>query len=272
MRYRACFLLVTAFFVTMNVLLWRSEFGGRGHLGTPVPAQLVWEKVLTSPDNSFLEIRHHGVKIGRAHWAANIIEELPDEEALFDELSPEGMVKQLTGYDLDFDGSVSLDDLTRLRFNFNLKLATNQSWREMSFKLSMKPVSWEVQASALTQSAHFSMEEDAERIERSFTFADLKNPEKLIRELGGPALPAALAAFGVPLPSANTNAPLSMALRWEAHHDRLKLGSNQIRVYRLEARLFDRFKATLFVSPVGEILRMELPDEIILANDALTTL
>ena len=57
-----------------------------------------------------------------------------------------------------------------------------------------------------------------------------------------------------------------------AYHSGLKVGSNFIRVYRLEARLFDRLKATLFVSPVGEILRMELPGEIVLMNDALTTI
>jgi len=271
MRYRVYFLLVTAFFVTMNVLLWRSEFGGRGQAGTPVPAALVWEKVLTSPDNSFLEIRHHGVKIGRAHWAASIGEELALETENFEELAPEGMVKRLTGYSLDFDGTISLDDLSRLRFNLNLKLDTNQNWREFSLKLSMKPMSWEVQSSAEKQTVRFIAEEDAEKTERTYAFADLRNPEKLIRELGGPMLPGALAAFGVPLPQANPGS-VSLALKWEAHNDRLKVGSNQIRVYRLEARLFDRFKATLFVSPVGEILRMELPDEIILTNDALTTL
>ena len=53
MRFRITFLIVTAFFVTMNVLLWRSEYGARGHQGSPLPSELVWEKVLTSPDNSF---------------------------------------------------------------------------------------------------------------------------------------------------------------------------------------------------------------------------
>src|SRR6185295_17083119 len=117
MRYRVYLLLVTAFFITMNVLLWRSEFGGRGHLGAPIPAELVWEKVLTSPDNSFLEIRHHGVKIGRAQWAASIGEEVATGKVIPDELPPEGMVKTLTGYSINFDGTVSLDDLSRLRFD-----------------------------------------------------------------------------------------------------------------------------------------------------------
>lgn len=271
MRYRAFVILVTAFFVTMNVLLWRSEFGARGRLGAPVPAEVVWEKVLTSPDNSWLEIRHHGVKIGRAHWVASIGEENAAESLVSDELPPEGMVKVLTGYSLDFDGNVSLEDLTRLRFNFNLRLDTNQNWKDITLKLTVKPFSWEVQASEEKKTVRFVTEDDEASRDRTFTFADLRNPEKVLRELGGPTLPAALAAFGLPLQQAQPGA-VTLGLKWEAHNDRLKIGNNPVRVYRLEARLLERYKAVLFVSPVGEILRMELPDEIVLTNDALTTL
>ncbi len=84
-------------------------------------------------------------------------------------------------------------------------------------------------------------------------------------------LPGALAAMGLSFPQASAS-PASLALKWEAHNDRLKIGNNLVRVYRLEARLFERLKASLFVSPVGEILRLELPDEIVMTNDALTNL
>jgi len=270
MRYRAYFLLVTAFFITMNVLLWRSEFAGRGSLGAPVPADLVWEKVLTSPDHSYLEIRHHGVKIGRAQWAASIGEEAATGKVLSDEPPPEGMVKALSGYSISFDGAVSLDDLSRLRFDLNVKLDTNQNWRTLDVKFTVKPFSWEIQTSAEKQTLRFYAEGD-ERIDRTFTFADLRNPDKIVRELGGPALPGALAALGLPLPQ--TDSPsASLALKWEARNDRLEVRDNLIRVYRLEARLFERLKATLFVSPVGEILRLELPDEIVMINEALINL
>lgn len=270
MRYRVYFLLVTAFFITMNVLLWRSEFGSRSRLGAPVPAELVWEKVLTSPDHSNLEIRHHGVKIGRAQWAASIGEAVSDSPMLTDELPPEGMVKALTGYSLSFDGAVSLEDLTRLRFDLNVKLDTNQNWRTFGVKFSVKPFSWEVRSSAEKQTLQFVAEGD-EPIDRTFTFADLRNPEKIVRELGGPVLPGALAALGLPLTPAGSSSS-TLALKWEARNDRLDVRDNLIRVYRLEARLFERLKATLFVSPVGEILRLELPDEIVMMNEALIDL
>lgn len=267
MRFRLYFLLVTTFFLTMNVLLWRSEFGGHGHLGAPVPAELVWEKVLTAPDNSNMEIRHHGVKIGTARWVASIGEEVPTGKVISDELPPEGMVKALTSYSISFDGAVSLDNLSRLRFDLNLKLDTNQNWQTMGLKFTVKPFSWEIQSSAVEQTLRFLAEGD-EKIDRTFSFADLRNPDKIVRELGGPALPGTLAALGLPLPRANPSSA-SLALKWEARHDRIEIRNNLIRVYRLEARLFERLKATLFVSPVGEILRLELPDEIVMINEAL---
>jgi len=270
MRYRVYFALVTVFFITMNVLLWRSEYAGRNHPGAPVPADLVWEKVLTSPDTSHLEVRHRGVKVGRAHWAASISEEVSTDIEFPEEFPPEGMVKRPTGYSLSFDGNVSLEDLTRLRFDFTLRLDTNQNWREMTLKFAVKPFSWEIQSSAETQTLRLITDAD-EKIDRTFAFADLRNPEKIARELGGPVLPGALAAMGLPLPRDTGMSP-AQVLKWEARNDRLKIRNNLVRVYRLEAQLFDRFKATLYVSPVGEILRLDLPGEIAMINDALINL
>ena len=272
MRYRLFFLTVTAFFVTMNVLLWRAEFGARSRYGSPVPAETVWEKILTCPDNSWLEIRRKGTKIGRAIWSANIGEALSPSKVLNDELPPEGMIQHLASYTLDFDGQLSLDELSRPRFHCNLKLGTNQNWQELSLRITLKPFAWSLLASEALQSVTFSAEDDEGRTERVISFTDLQNPEKLLRDLGGATLPATLAAFGVRLPQPGRTNSLDVGLKWEARNDWLKVGRNPVRVYRLEARLFDLYRATLFVSPVGEILRVELPDEIVLVNDALVTL
>src|SRR5262245_10696628 len=183
MRYRFFLLVVTAFFITMNVLLWRSEFGARHRYGAPVPAETVWEKVLTCPDNSFLEIRHKGGKIGRAAWTANIGEALSSSKILNDELPPEGMIQQLAGYTLDFDGNVTLEELSRARFHCNLKLDTNQNWQELTLKVSLRPFSWAVHASEPLQTVTLTAEDDEGRNERVLTFADLRSPDKLLREL-----------------------------------------------------------------------------------------
>ena len=279
MRYKIYFLVVTAFFVTMNVLLWRSEFSARGRFGTPLPPETVWEKVLTSPDSSHLEVRHKGVKIGLAHWEARISEAPAATLLNTDDLPPEGMVKRVTGYSLHFDSTVSLDDLSRLRIDWTLQLATNQTWQELTLKLILKPTTatWEFHASAETQTLRFRAEDEEGRREQIFAFSDLQNPEKLARAIGGPLMPTLLAALGLPMNPPPQGKPpsapnLSLGLAWEARNDWLKLGRNPIRVYRIEARLFDRLRAIFFVSPVGELLRVELPGEVVLMNEALISL
>src|SRR5262245_6663133 len=171
MRYRVVFLAVTGFFVTMNVLLWRSEFAGRGRFGTMIPPKVVWDKVLTSPDNSFLEIRHHGNKIGRGNWVASIREALADMSEAGANLPPDGMIKHVTGYRLDFDGSLALEALPRLRFYFSLTLDTNQLWKNLDLRVHLKPLAWEIDAQADTQQVRVSIQDEDGRTEYIYTFA-----------------------------------------------------------------------------------------------------
>jgi hypothetical protein len=63
---RLVFILVTGFWLTMNVLLWQTEFGSRRTQGN-VPAAIVWEKILTAPDDSSLTVFQHGKLIGTFH-------------------------------------------------------------------------------------------------------------------------------------------------------------------------------------------------------------
>jgi hypothetical protein len=272
MRYRIFFLIVTVFFVTMNVLLWRSEFGAQGHVGTPVPPEVIWEKVLTCPDNSILEIRHKGNRVGSAHWTASISEELATGKVSTDELPPEGMINRLGGYTLDFGGNLSMSELNRLRFECSVKLGTNQTWQEFSLKVTLRPFVWEIHAAAAPQTLKLTMEDDEGRSERLFSLSDLRNPDRILTELGGPGLPATFAALGLRVPASGDTNNVLLGLKWEGRNDWIKVGLNSVRVYRLEARLLDRYRAILFVSPVGEILRVELPDDVILMNDALINL
>ncbi|HKI68344.1 MAG TPA: hypothetical protein VKA67_02060, partial [Verrucomicrobiae bacterium] len=67
MLSRAVLILLAFFWVTMNVLLWRVEFGPRGEIGIGIPAKVVWRKILTAPDSSSLNVLYHGNKIGICH-------------------------------------------------------------------------------------------------------------------------------------------------------------------------------------------------------------
>ena len=61
-------------------------------------------------------------------------------------------------------------------------------------------------------------------------------------------------------------------MQWVARNDWLKIGHAQVRVYRLQARLLDRYQIVVLVSRVGEILRVELPNGLLLVNEALSNL
>ena len=53
MRPRLFLLGVTVFWLAMNYLLWQSQYGGHSLFGSALPAEVVWDKILNAPDNSF---------------------------------------------------------------------------------------------------------------------------------------------------------------------------------------------------------------------------
>ena len=270
---RAFFLLITSFFVVMNVLLWRAEFAGRGQPGSAVPPEVVFRKMLLAPDDSRLEIRHHRNFAGSLTWAPSIGEEHASGKIITDEPQPEGMIKKVSGYNLLCDGFVTLDANTRLRFEFHLRLNTNFVWQDWRLRVNLRPApyAWEVRSVAADQTVQFISEDDGGITERLFKFSELRNPEKILRELGGPFLPGTLMALGIPLHTASPST-VSLGLTWQARNDRLPIGHAHIKGYRLKARLLDRFEAVLFVNTLGEVIRVELPDEIVLTNMGLTSL
>jgi hypothetical protein len=68
---RITLLLIAAFWVVMNVLLWRAEYGTRGS-GISVPADLVWRKILTAPDASSLTVYSGSEKTGFCEFSTSV--------------------------------------------------------------------------------------------------------------------------------------------------------------------------------------------------------
>jgi hypothetical protein len=279
MRRLVWLLLVTLFFVTMNVLLWRSEFGGRATLGSAVRPQVVLERMLHSSDYSDLEIRHRQQKIGRCRWTPSLLEE-PDA-AYRRSPTPEGMVRGVTGYTVDLDGDVGLRDLPRLRFNLQLKLATNHVWSDLHAELSVhprgqpRPIKLTLRASAARRVLRLSpplFSEGDGQTEEVISFDDLQNPDKLLRQFAGPGLMTTLSALGLPLSSlSSTNG--AMELEWQATKGhRIQVGRWPVPVYGLRTRLFGRHPLVLYVTESGELFRVELPGEITLVNEKLLSL
>ncbi len=267
---RLSFIVITLFWVTMNVLLWRYEFGDRNEPGSMVPVEMVWRRILNAPDHSTLQVMHHGRKIGYCRWTPNVGQEKSTETQTADtEIGPEGMIRKPSGYTIDAEGSISLDQfVSRLRFNCYLKLATNRVWEEFQLRLGLRPNAWEVQAIASEQLVRLRVDDESGQFTRWFSFQELQRPDQLLHQFGGSLLPLTLQTLGIPTASRDLSS-LSPGLKWKANVDWLKIGQARVRCYRLRAKLWDRFQVTIYVSTTGEILRFELPDEIVLINDGL---
>jgi hypothetical protein len=265
---RFLFLIVAIFFVVMNVLLWRAEVTGRNKIGSPVPVQTVWQKILTAPDVSSLEIRHREKKIGFCRWIPTVPERniTNDAPAAGDPL--EGMVKEPTGFEIDLTGNIALDEQTRLRFSFDLNLATNQAWQQFNLQLNIRPMQWELHSVASEEKLRFVSEEGGRRQERLFKFKDLRNPEKVLGSIAGPLVPSLLGMMGLPMDLSQIQTEAGR-LKWEARNDWLTMGNARIRVYRVTLKFLEHYEISVLVSRVGEILRVELPEDVVLVNEAL---
>lgn len=264
---RIVLIVLTLFWLTMNVLLWRAEYGRHGSAGSAVPADVVWRKILTAPDSSSLSIFHHGKKIGFCHWTSRIGEELA--QITEDSSSPEGMIRHIRGYGLQVEGNVSSDEVgNRIRFESSLTLTTNQLWQDFNVRLILRPTVFEIHSSASEERVRLQIDDGEEKLERVIKFSELQNPQALFREFGGPLAGQLLSNFGMLGAQVQASA-IQAGLHWEGREDSMRIGHSPVRTYRLQTRLLDRYQITIFISRVGEILRLELPDEILLINDQL---
>jgi len=267
MMRRIVIVTIALFWAVMNILLWREEFGG-GRSAAAVPVETVWQRILTAPDHSNLLLRHQGRKLGVFRWAPTVVESRPDDQPADNELAQEGMITTTAGYTLDLDGNFGGEGFGgRLRLFAHLQLATNQAWQEFSVRLIQKPTAWEVSASAGADALQFKWEEGDAKWEQNYRFRDFANPQKLLGDY------ALLIPPGL-LPARMFSATNAAALKpvWTARHDTLKLGRSRVRVFRLSTRLLNRYDVVVHVSRAGEILKVQLPDQLSLANEAMPNL
>ena len=66
---------------------------------------------------------------------------------------------------------------------------------------------------------------------------------------------------GFDLPALPPATAFAQGVPWEACRDRLMIGREAVSAYRLQTRVLDR-PVVIYVSPLGEILRVELPGAI----------
>jgi len=262
MLARLIFVGLAAFWVTMNVLLWRAEYGARGG-DTPVPVLLVWHKILTAPDASSLSVYQKGERMGYCEVSSGVGQQM----ATFDEgrLASEGFTPH-NGYLLHLAGNVSLGDFTnRFKFEGRIRFDRLRQWEELSLRILSHGTIFEVHSLATNQTAHIKFSNDGAVLERDVAFADLQNPAAILRALTG-GLVGDFLGFD---PADLLPAAAGQNITWEARRTRVKLGTESVPVYRLETSFLGH-PIIAEISTLGEILSVDLPDNITARIDEWT--
>lgn len=261
------FALVAAFWVAMNTLLWRSEMGPGNDLTSSVPVQAVWERILTAPDDSSFSIFVRGKKSGFFRWRPNVGEEAATGK-IASENEPEGIVRKLTEYSVEIEGSFMSESLSRaLRFTTDLRFDPSLSWKRFEFVFMMRPAVWRLKASAAERELWLHGEEGGAEWIRRFGFDELSNPAALLQHLDSPLAASLLSQ--APAARSLQQGSLSLGLNWTARYEWLRIGSSRVRVYRLRAKLLEGQEISVLVSRVGELLKIDLPFEVKLVNETL---
>ena len=227
--------------------------------------------MLSAPDASALTVFHHGQKIGFCQWSTSVGEELSKLHGEGE--PPEGMVRRITGYRAHLEGNFALHHIPsqRVRVDGNLNLDPNLRWNNSDIRFIFRPTVISLKTFAADQAFDLRVESGDDVFNRRIQWADLQNPQALMETLNVAevtALSRNLGQRGQP----GTNGPSLGNLTWEAYEDAIRIGRSPVRAFRLQTTWLEKYKAIVFVSRVGEVLRIELPDEILLVHDQLSSL
>ncbi len=255
MPARLTFIAIAAFWLTMNVLLWRAEFGV--HSGeTPVPIELIWRKILTAPDASSLSVYQNRDRMGYCEFATSIGQEMAAVDT--DKPPPEGLVTR-AGYQIHLAGNVALDNFTnRIKFDGRVQFSSTRAWREVNFKISSRTTAVEIHSVATNNLVHLKITSAGAVLEKNLTFAELQNPNTLLRALVGNFADSLFSMMDLPDIASTSTA---QKLAWRASRTRVKIGTEAVPVYRIETDFLGH-PILMDVSTLGEILRVELPGNI----------
>ncbi|MGV3773844.1 MAG: hypothetical protein ACO1QB_13150 [Verrucomicrobiales bacterium] len=263
----ASFIAIAIFWVWMNALLYHSEFGTGQELGSEIPVELVWEKILTAPDDSFMEINYAGTKIGYVRWRPNVGEETATGKVMIDEV--EGMVRKKANYTVELESNfLSQEAGRRLRVDAFMTFSTNFTWQDFTLSFAARPVSVQIRGSAATNIMFLKLNDGAREIQTKFKPSDLQQLSPMLKDVDLP-----LISNFLPQTSANElGRRLDLGLSWKAYQDWVTIGGARVRTYRLTTSLLEKFEVVVLVSKVGEILKVKLPGDVGFTNEALLNL
>lgn len=265
MLTRLMLLVLAGICVTMNVLVYRAEYSSKDN-ELPVPTSLVWRKIMTAPEASSLNVFQAGKRTGFCEFSTGVGQEMAQMDE--NRPPPEGFIAH-NGYQIRINGNASLGDFTnRIKFDGRLLFTPARVWHSMNLRILMRSSTIEIDSIATNQTVHIAVTTDGEIFDRTLTYAELGDPNKLLRsvmgDLGG-SFGGFLASMELPALSA-TQAGLAGGIQWEACRTRIMFGHEPVPVYRLETRILDH-PVVIIVSTLGEIMRVDLPDDLVATLD-----
>jgi hypothetical protein len=261
------FPVILLFWLAMNVLLWRAEYGDTDR-GSRVSNDVVLNKIFNAPDASNLRVSQNGTLLGFVHW-----EIIPDEVYFSGTNQPVGRVESIKGYTLALDGRIQIELIKmKLRFTLRAALDAKLAWQSVSATIDLPPSTWEFAAAATNQVLRVKHDGALGQWERSTPLGQLRNPAALLEPFAGPVFAPLLKPLLPPAAALGqaTGAPFELGLEWAAYNDAIRLGSTRVRIYRIEAKLPGERVITVLVSRVGEILQVTFPGQLEFTNESFT--
>lgn len=279
---RVWLILAGCFWVGMNVLLWRSEYGG-GSTGTPLPVDNVVSKILETPDPSELEIYYQNERVGSCRWMVTQLSGAEQEPDSTDEVDLEaaemsGLIRKIKFFAINLDGHLQWQEQARrLRYMLNVTLTPDWKWTTLDAKVGFRDQWFHVHSKQAEGTLELEFEQGASKWESEITFEQLKNPDVLLSQwmsdnpiLVGLAAPLLAQLRAIVTTGNNSQIPFqTWSKHWKAYSDWLTIAHSRMRVYRLEHALADRANISITINRAGEILKAAFPQRIVIKNEGV---
>jgi hypothetical protein len=274
------FILAGIFWLGMNLLLWRSEYG-TGVSGNPLPVETVLSRILETPDPSELEILYQNQRVGNCRWVVTQlgVNDTPEEVSPGSEVDLEaaemsGLIRDIKAFSLHLDGHLDWKDQPRrIRFMLDLDLTGDREWTAFDGKIGWGDQWFHIQTKREEEEVRFKLEESGNEVDMSLTPSQLKDPGSLITQWSAlnPLMGALLAPFLSQWSSLQKQVQLSSDTGedWKAFSNWISIAHSRMRVYRVEAQGVLMKDLSLTVNRAGEILHVTLPQGVELKNDAV---
>ena len=167
------------------------------------------------------------------------------------------MIQQIRGYEIEVITSFGFAETgDRIRVGTTILFDPEKQWQTLAVELRQNEQTLSIQTTAADRELNWTANDETYEL----SYDQLQDPTKLLGRFGGPL--AAMALSNVPFLARGGNpANLAASVKWEASFSWIRILNQRVRCYELRTRVFDR-DIRVFVSLVGEILRVELPNGI----------